>query len=264
MESSIEAASILVRERVEALLVIGAVAAYLGRLGAQDRLRALLVGAGAGLLASLATAWALAAFNNGAHDDTVEGLVMLLAAGLLVYVSGWLFVRQDPRAWTRYLQGHVERAGNAGSPVALAGVGFLAVYREGAETVLFLHALAARGGWTAAILLGAAAGLLLLAAGFLLVRRLAVRVPLRPLFLLTSAFLFAMALRFLADGIQEFQEQSLIPFDAAPVPDWLAALAGNPTWEVVGAQGALLAAALGTIAWKALRGTATPRPARAR
>lgn len=244
-----EAATILLREGLEALLVVAAIGAYLARLGAQDRMRALLSGAGAGVLASLATAWALAVFNSGAHDDLMEAGVMLVAAGLLVYVSGWLFVRQDPRVWTRYLQDQVARAEGAGSAAALAGIGFLAVYREGAETVLFLHALAINDGWTVSLFAGIVAGLAALAVGFLLVRRLAIRLPLRPLFLVSSAFLFAMALRFVGGAVQELQEQQLLPLDAADIPDWLADLAGNSTWEALGPQLALLALAAATVAW---------------
>jgi high-affinity iron transporter len=253
MGDFIDAATILLREGLEALLVLAAIGAYLARLGAADRLRALLNGAGAGVLASLATAWALAAFNDGAHSDLMEAFVMLVAAGLLLYVSGWLFVRQDPRAWTRYLQDQVARAEGAGSAAALAGIGFLAVYREGAETALFLHALSLPQGWTPSLFAGIAAGAVLLAAGFLVVRRLAIRVPLRPLFLASSAFLFVMALRFVGGAVQELQEQALLPLDEANIPNWLADLAGNATWEALGPQLVLVALAAATVAWTKLR-----------
>src|SRR5262245_40481977 len=99
----IDAAVILLREGLEALLVVAALAAYLTKAGAQDRLVALYSGAGAAIVASLAAAWAFATFNNGQHNDIMEAVVILAAAALMLYVSGWLLIRQDPRAWQAYL-----------------------------------------------------------------------------------------------------------------------------------------------------------------
>jgi high-affinity iron transporter len=248
-----DSATILVREGLEALLVLAAIGASLARRGATDRLQALIAGAAAGVVASLATAWAFAAFNNGAHDDLIEAGVMLGSAGLLLYVSGWLFLRQDPRRWTRYLEAQVARAEGAGSKAALVGIGFLAIYREGAETALFLHALALPNGWTPALLGGIAAGTAILCVGFVAVKKLAIRLPLRPLFLASSIFLFGMALRFIAGAVQELQEQTLLAQTDAGLPDWLADIAGNGTWEALGPQFFLVSLAVATVAWTALQ-----------
>jgi high-affinity iron transporter len=94
----IEAASILVREGLEAILVLAALAAYLGRIGAEHRLRALWLGAGAALIASIVSAWVFEQFYNGMHNDIAEGVMIFAAAGLMFYVSGWLFLKQDPQA----------------------------------------------------------------------------------------------------------------------------------------------------------------------
>jgi high-affinity iron transporter len=142
-----EAAVILLREGLEALLVIAALAAYLTKSGAQNRLPALYAGAAAAVAASLVAAWAFAVFNNGAHNDIMEAVVILIAAGLMLYVSGWLMVRQDPRAWQAYLH---DRAGTAlarRTGFAVSMLAFLAVFREGAETVLFVNALGACPCW---------------------------------------------------------------------------------------------------------------------
>ena len=114
----IEALLILLREGLEALLVIAALAAYLTKAGAQDRLSALYAGAGAAVLASILAAWMFEVMNNGAHNDIVEGVVILTAAALMLYVSGWLLLRQDPRAWQAYLK---ERAGAAVERRAVRG-----------------------------------------------------------------------------------------------------------------------------------------------
>jgi high-affinity iron transporter len=242
-----QAALVLLREGAEALLVIAALAAYLHKAGEPRRLRSLLRGAGLAVLASLLTAWVFERYFGGEHDDRIEGGIMLLAAAVLFYVSGWLFVRQDPRLWQAYLRQHVDAAMQQNGSLALAAVAFLAVYREGAETVLFLHALAvANGGWSAALLLGLAGGAAGLVLGFFLVRVLALRLPLRPLFAATSALLFVMGLNFVGAALQEFQELGWVPYDDMPGAGWLETLGANASAEVLGTQLAICLGALVT------------------
>jgi high-affinity iron transporter len=247
-----EALLILLREGLEALLVIAALAAYLTKAGAQERLGALYAGAGAAVIASILAAWIFAVMNNGAHNDIVEGLVILAAAALMLYVSGWLLLRQDPRAWQAYLK---ERAGAAlakRTSIAVGSLAFLAVFREGAETVLFIHALASSsGGWSAALLGGLAAGFAGLVVLFIFINFIVRRLPMRPVFIATSAFLFVMALRFIGQAIQEFQEQLLIPYDPVHGASWLMSIGFNPTWEALTAQGAVIVLALATfVVWQ--------------
>ena len=142
----VEAAAILLREGLEAILVLAALAAYLGRAGAEDRLKALWQGAGAALLASIAAAWVFERFYNGMHSDIFEGATIFLATGLLFYVSGWLFLKQDPKAWQAYLQTQTDKALAARSHYVIAALAFFAVLREGGETALFLHVLAKTNG----------------------------------------------------------------------------------------------------------------------
>jgi high-affinity iron transporter len=239
-----EAAAILLREGLEAILVLAAIGAYMTRMGAENRLSALYGGAGAAVVASVAMAWGLAAFNNGVHNDLVEGFVMLLAAALMFYVSGWLFLKQDPRAWQAYLKEHTDKVVDGGTLMATAVLAFLAVFREGAETVLFLHALAnTSGGWSSGLIAGLIAAGAGLCAIFWVVTKATKRLPLRPVFLVTSAFMFVMGLRFVGAGLQEFQEQALIGFHPIPWSDWLIALGLNASWEAVATQLAVLVVA---------------------
>ena len=87
-----------------------------------------------------------AAFNNGMHSDFLEGIVILAAAALMLYVSGWLLLRQDPKAWQRYLKIKADAALARRTGLAVGALAFLAVFREGAETVLFVYALAKTSG----------------------------------------------------------------------------------------------------------------------
>jgi high-affinity iron transporter len=261
-EAFFQAAIILLREGLEAMLVIVALAAYLTKAGAQERLTALYSGASVAIVASLLAAWLFATYNNGEHSDLVEGATMLVAAGLMRYVSGWLMVRQDPRAWQAYLKQKADTAMAQQTGIAVALLAFLAVFREGAETVLFIHALAgSSGGWTLGLIAGLVAGTVGLVVLFIFINAIAQRVPMRPLFIITSAFLFVMALRFIGAGIQEFQEQVLIPSHIAPGAIWLLELGLNPTWEAVLAQGVVVVLAIAT--FLLMRGSGTRKTAAA-
>src|SRR5262249_9307564 len=151
----IEAVAILLREGLEAILVLAALAAYLSRAGAEDWLQGLRTRAAAALVAIIAAAWVFEHFYNGVHSDVFEGVIIFLAAGLLFYVSGWLFLKQDPRAWQAYLKRQTDKALLARSQYVIALLAFFAVLREGGETVLFLHVLAkTSGGWGTALVSG--------------------------------------------------------------------------------------------------------------
>jgi hypothetical protein len=106
----VQSAVILLREGLEALLILAALAAYLIKADARDRLPALYAGALLAIAASLITAWLFEVFNNGAHSDLFEAFVILAAAALMLYVSGWLLLRQDPKAWQRYLHEKADAA----------------------------------------------------------------------------------------------------------------------------------------------------------
>ena len=146
----IQAAVILLREGLEAMLVIAALAGYLTKAGAGHRINALYGGALAAVGASIVAAWLFAVLNSGEHSDILEGIIILVAAGLMLYVSGWLMVKQDPKGWQDYLAHKADGALAQDTVWAVAALAFLAVFREGAETVLFINALATtEGGWSA-------------------------------------------------------------------------------------------------------------------
>ncbi|MEO3473533.1 FTR1 family protein [Roseomonas sp. CAU 1739] len=219
-----DAGLILFREGMEAILVLAALAAFLQR-AAPEQGRALGFGAIAGVAASLIAAAAFMAWRDGAHDDRLEGVVCLLAAGLMLWTGGWLARRSDPRAWTAELRRKTEAAMAAPRVgLAVAAIGFLAVFREGAETVLFLAALLGDAPSPAALLPGMAVAAALLAALWFALTRLALKLPLRPLFLGTSVFLLVMAARLAAAAVQEFQEQAMLPLDPFDLPRWAATI----------------------------------------
>src|ERR1700722_13424689 len=243
----IQSAVILLREGLEAMLVIAALAGYLTKAGAAHRVQALYGGALAAIAASLVAAWLFAVLNSGEHSDIMEGIIILIAAGLMLYVSGWLMVKQDPRGWKDYLAQKADHALAQDTVWAVGALAFLAVFREGAETVLFINALATtEGGWSVGLFVGLGAATIGLVVLFYFINMIAQKIPLRPLFIITSAFLFAMAIKFIGEAVQEFQEQSMLPFTELKGAAWLGAIGLNPTLEALSAQLLVIVFALAT------------------
>jgi high-affinity iron transporter len=175
----------------------------------------------------------------------MEGAVILVAASLMLYVSGWLMVKQDPRGWNDYLAHKADSALAKETAWAIGALAFLAVFREGAETVLFINTLATtEGGWSVGLFVGLALATAGLAVLFYFINRIALKIPLRPLFIITSTFLFAMVIKFIGEAVQEFQEQSILPFTEVKGAAWLGWLGLNPTLEALSAQFVIIVFAL--------------------
>jgi high-affinity iron transporter len=169
---------------------------------------------------------------------------------MLFYVSYWLLSKMEVAKWNRFVKGRVQDAVSSGSALALAAVAFLAVYREGFETVLFYKALFLAGtGSALPVFLGMAAGGACLAVVYLAINRWGVRIPLKPFFGFTSAFLYYMAFVFAGKGIAELQEGGVIQTTILSSGPRLPALGIYPTVESLALQGVLLALLLAGLVW---------------
>jgi high-affinity iron transporter len=256
---------ILVREGLEAILVIGALMAFLVRTGNTHRRREIHLGVGAAIGLSLLTAAALETVFvlSKRHQEGLEGAVMLLAAGTLFFVSYWLLSKMEVAKWNRFVRSRMEQALTRGSALALASVAFLAVYREGFETVLFYKALAVSGGpgtvtWLP-ILVGILAGSAVLAVVYVAINRFGVRLPLKPFFGVTGTLLYYMAFVFAGKGIAELQESGVIGLTPIGWAPRIPAMGIYPTAESLGVQGVLLLLAIVGGGWLLFGGSAARR-----
>ena len=234
---------IILREGFEAILVVGAVVAFLIKTGHRERLRSIWLGVGAALVASLLTAIIMRTILSAvpASGELVEGVSLLLAVCVLFSVSYWLISKVEAAKWQQFIKEKVNAALEQGGGRALAFVAFLAVYREGAETALFYQALFNEGPHVALPLtLGIGAGFVALAIIFTLFYRFGVKIPIRRFFAVTSVLLYYMAFVFMGKGIRELQEGNFIPLSAIPGfphAEWLGLY---PSWQGVIAQLVLL------------------------
>ncbi|HWA56772.1 MAG TPA: FTR1 family protein [Gemmatimonadales bacterium] len=243
---------LLLREGLEAILVVGALVAFLAKTGAGHRRRDIHVGVGAAIGASLLTAVLLETIFQASRtrQETLEGVVMLVATAMLFYVSYWLLSKMEVAKWNRFVKGRVQDAVSSGSALALASVAFLAVYREGFETVLFYKALFLAGsGSGLPVFLGMALASVLLAVVYLAINRYGVRIPLKPFFGFTSAFLYYMAFVFAGKGIAELQEGSLIGTTVLPWAPRIPALGIYPTLESLALQAVLVLFLVAGLVW---------------
>jgi high-affinity iron transporter len=255
----IYSSGILFREGLEAMLVIIALVAGTRQAGQLNRARDIYLGAGLAIVVSLALAWAVRHVIGDNTSDTLEGVFQLLAAATLFYVSSWLTGRGQAERWKSFIDAKVEAARHSRGPaLALGLTAFLAVMREGAETIVFFQALLA--GATArveqhAVMMGLLAGVVALAITFIVLRRLTNLIPIGPVFAVTSVLLYALAIIFIGQGVASFQESGVLDatFVMGTSIPTVPMLGLYPTIQTLAAQGLLILLALAAVFRPALR-----------
>ncbi len=238
---------IILREGFEAILVISALSAWLVKSGHTDKVRTIYKGAGAALVASVITAILLQTLIkiSGAGREALEGVTMLLATAVLFYVSYWLISKIEIGRWQNYIRSKVEGSLTRANLFALGFAAFLAVYREGAETILFYGALySSSGGESSIIASGFIIGVLALVGVFIIIQYTSVRIPIGPFFAVTSTLLYYLAFSFAGKGTHELQEAGWISSTVAEGLPTIRFLGIYPTWEGVWVQSLLFLALL--------------------
>ncbi|MFT8705259.1 FTR1 family protein [Bifidobacterium aquikefiricola] len=230
---------VLLREGLEAILVVAAIIAYLLKAGHKDKIRYIYWGIVGGLGASglVALLFTFVFSSAGSHQELLEGVTALIAMVMLLFTSSWILSKSSTESWNRYIKEKTVAAVSTGSVISLALLSFLAVFREGAETVMFYQAIftmapsGSRDIWG-----GFAAAAVLLIGIFLLIRFTSVKIPIRPFFAITSALMAIMVVIFAGGGVHALIEGDLIPasyYPSVPTNDWLGLY---PYAETIAAQ----------------------------
>lgn len=230
---------ILIREGLEALLVVAAVIAYLVKSGNKRFTKWIYLGVVAGLAGSglVAVLFTFLFGGSGPIQEISEGVCALIATLMLLWTSNWMLNKSSVEAWNNYIRNKTEAAvAGAQSKVesgqglglgmiaSLAMLSFLAVFREGAETVIFYESIYsmsqdAHGMWVGG--LAAAAVLIVI---FLILRFTSVKIPIGPFFLVTSIVMAALVVIFAGGGIHALIEGDLIEgtyLSSVPTNDWI-------------------------------------------
>lgn len=205
------AALITFREGLEAALIVGIVLGYLKKTGHMDRQWSVWWGVVAAIVASLAAALGLQAVGarfEGRAEEVFEGVTMLLAAGVLTWMVFWM--QTQGRRIKGQLEEEVRQAVAAEQSWALFSLAFLAVVREGIETVLFLSA-AVFASSPVQTLTGGLIGLAVAVVVGWLLFAASVRLDVRRFFQVTGMLLIVFAAGLVAHGVHEFQEAGVLP-----------------------------------------------------
>ena len=230
---------ILLREGLEAILVVAALAAYLVRTGHPRGLPYLHAG-WLGALAAGGLTWLAATYLveiGGAGRELTEGIAALVAAAVLFYVGFWLHSKTAAAQWRHFIEGSIHRALKRSTLWSLAGLSFITVYREAFETILFYQALWLQTGPAGKGMVftgfGVAAAILVVLAWLIL--RYSARLPLRQFFGVTGVLMLVLAVVFAGKGVAALQEMGLLPTDPLAIPAF-ELLGIYPNLQAVGLQ----------------------------
>ncbi|WP_444921017.1 FTR1 family protein [Microbulbifer sp. CnH-101-G] len=238
---------ILLREGLEALLVVIALTTILVKTGRRDALKFVHVGWIGAFIAGFAT-WIAAQTLitiSGAGREVMEGVAALLAAVVLFYVGFWMHSKTQADEWRKYIRESINRSLSSGALWGIAGLAFIAVYREIFETILFYQSLLAQtsSGHYGTLWAGVGAAVALLAVlGFVLVRY-SVSLPIGKFFSVTTYVLLALSFVLAGKAVAALQEAAWIGISPLPVQfsfDWLGIYS---TWQGIGLQALVLVGA---------------------
>jgi len=235
----VSALVILLREGLEALLVVAALAAFLIRTDRRDGLAYIYAGIAAAFVLGAAT-WVAANTVidiSGAQRELTEGFAALFAAVVLFSVGFWMHSKTSAMQWQAFIETNLQRHLGTGTLWGLAGLSFIAVYREIFEVVLFYQALwmqsTPEGQQMIFYGLLVAAGLLVILGWVIL--RYSTRLPLRQFFAVSGIFMFVLAFVFTGKGIAALQEAGKIPLDPINIPS-IELLGIYPNMQSIGVQ----------------------------
>jgi high-affinity iron transporter len=201
---------LMLREGLEAALIVGIVAAYLVKIGRRDALSKVALGVLAAVGLSIAIGLAVTLTIEKLPlvvQETLEGTAALIAVGVLTWMLFWM--RRQGRALKGELEQGVDLALTAGSTWALVGLAFVAVIREGVETVLFLIPILSFNGTGIDTVVGGILGLVVAVGVGWAIFVAGVRVNLRRFFTVTGAVLIFVSAGLVAFAIAEFGEAGL-------------------------------------------------------
>ena len=231
---------IILREGLEAILIVGAIIAYLVKSGNKKGVVPVYIGSALGVVCSFIMAailnWLLSrSAEYHMSQEIIEGIAALTAVVVLFWVSNWMVSKSESAVWTDYIKSKASSGSDKGSNFALVFTAWLAVFREGAEVILFYQPMLAEDRpdmvWA-----GFLVGVVALVFVFILIRFVSIKLPLKPFFLGTSILMAAMSISFLGAGIKELMEGGVLDnFEwALSTPSWLSWIPYNDTLDVLG------------------------------
>ena len=236
---------ILLREGLEALLVVIALMTVLIKTHRQDALKYVHIGWVMALIAGGLT-WAAAQTLiqiSGASREVMEGAGALFAAIILLYVGVWMHSKTSAQQWQKYIKDNIDKRLESGTLWGLAGLSFIAVYREVFETVLFYQSLLTQSSQAqySSVAIGFALGVALLALIAWVLVKYSIKLPIAKFFAYTTYLLFALAFVLMGKAVIALQEADIVAISSMPINFDIALLGLKSTWQGFIAQIAVVA-----------------------
>lgn len=248
-----DAALILLREGLEALLIILALVSFLNKSGQIKMRKWIYVGAFVGVLLSAIAAILMSTILNSATIDTnrelMEGYVGLVAAAMMIGVGIWLHSKSSVVSWNRYISKQLGNAISSGSIFAMAMISFLSVFREGAETLVFYAGIAPKME-TSQFILGIVVALLILAVVAVVLFKASGKIPIHKFFAVATILIYVLAFKIIGVSLHTLQltdNLSTTIVDGLPV---ISLIGFYPTVETIIGQSILLVLVAATVLYK--------------
>ena len=209
-----DAAMILIREGLEALLVVIALMSFVEKSGKGKGKgwiwSGVLSGLGVSIVLAIIVKFVISSGAFGTNNALIGGWTGVFAAVMLLYMSYWLHSQANIADWNRYIREKSQTALSTGKLISLGILAFLAVFREGTETVLFYIGMASQINFQS-LLIGFLIGAAILGILAYLMIYVGLKLPLRPFFMVSSIIVFYLCIKFTGMGIHSLQLAGLIP-----------------------------------------------------
>jgi high-affinity iron transporter len=245
-----DAAMIPIREGLEALLVVGALLAFVKKSNQQKGKLWIWSGVIVGLLVSATLAVIVKfVFSSGAFGNNnflIGGWTGLFAAVMLLYMSYWLHSKSNVKQWNQYIQAKTQTALSTGNIVSLGVLTFLAVFREGTETVLFIIGMVNQIS-VQQLLLGILVGFVVLAVIAFIMLYIGAKLPIRPFFLVSSVIVLYLCIKFTGLGINSLQLAGALPNTHSTLLPSIHFIGFFPSWQSALPQMIIVLAAIAVV-----------------
>ncbi|WP_028392627.1 FTR1 family iron permease [Bacillus cihuensis] len=248
-----DSALILLREGLEALLIILALVSFLDKSGQKTMRKWIYLGALVGVLLSALAAILMSTIFNSAMVDTnrelMEGYVGLLAAAMMIGVGIWLHSKSSVSSWNRYISKQIGNAISSGSVFAMAAISFLSVFREGAETLVFYAGIAPKME-TSKFVLGIVVALLILVIFALVLFKASGKIPIHKLFAVATVLIYVLAFKIIGVSLHTLQLRDIVSTTIVDGLPLVSIIGFYPTVETMMGQAVLLVLVGATIVYK--------------
>ncbi len=229
-----DAALILLREGVEALLIIMALLTVTRKAEQTKASKWIMSGSLLGIILSIALAFIFKAIfeNLGSTRELTEGIVGICSVILMVIVGAWLHSKSSLESWEKFINKNMDKAMSTGSLLTFGLVAFLSVFREGAETIIFYLGIVGKiSTWSLILGILVAVFILILIAVFF--NQITKWIPIHRLFFIMSLFIFLLAFKILGVSVHTLQILNILPQHTINHLPFIDLIGLYPTYETV-------------------------------